>query len=334
MHLPIQLLSLRHEDADALKARWSGDEGSGVFEQENKDLRGIVLHDLDVTFPDGGGLSGFDFSHAALVNCTLENGEIRSRFALASFRGCRFVKCAFRGSEFTASRFSDCRFEDCVFVSDTRFAGCEFGKTQFKRLATDGVLFEDCSMDSNCAVDDPKVRKGPKAQKKAPEATPPETAPAEAQTAETEAAGAGVALEPDLLSGFYTEVSRAFGAGGVNSRKRDYFLKANDAKTTYQSAGLTKIGRHLLGDFAGYGVRPLRISLALLLVVIVFAVTFWRLTADLYGGFVLSFAGIFTMVSIAGVPWPYDWLFIVEGLLGMALFGLFIVSVANVWFDR
>jgi hypothetical protein len=142
-------------------------------------------------------------------------------------------------------------------------------------------------------------------------------------------------LDRKDVSGIYRGLKDAFQAGRVHPESRRYLFLQQQAYTRYNLTGyLDKAGALAWEWLAGYGLRPLRVLSAFvilyLLALIWFSLRLGRLDDSLIlsaGGF-LTFGAKTDLLNTLSL-WDHI-VYVVSAFLGISLIALFITVMANV----
>src|SRR6202035_551834 len=80
--------------------------------------------------------------------------------------------------------------------------------------------------------------------------------------------GWNLTFEKKELARIFQGIKEAYSAGGIAKQARTYFFRQNQAVTRHNSDTVwDRLGGHFLEFLTGYGVRPLRVLRALILLV-------------------------------------------------------------------
>lgn len=212
---------------------------------------------------------------------------------------------------FYGCRFEKAKFINCDFVENNAMTNCILIETEYKNCFYNNVLFSDCRFDVNTSLDTPKDK------------------PSSSFNAE---------LDKTYLAEIYKSIKKVYFSGGVFMESRQYFFKQKQSITRYNKKGkLSKIGNFLLEFITGYGIRPMRVLLSMLVIFILFSSIF----IDKLGfakGILLSAGAFFTFGANADylkyLNNIFKVLYISEAFLGISMTALFIVVLSNLWFTE
>jgi hypothetical protein len=292
--------------------QWDFENGRLGLLRDYCDLAGMKLQGEDIIFPEGDNFENIDFSSAELWHCKFTAASFPStHFDFARFYNVNFSGCTFALAWFYCCRFEKCTFEHCDFIDGNGFNNSKFISCTFLDCFFAENMFTDCQFDENVAV---RNHKGPLLFGLRQKAN---------QFKEE--------LKAERVSGIYRGIKESFEAGEVFPRYRKYFLIQRQAYTRFNEK--FKLRCYLWEFISGYGVRPFRVLIALL---IIFALsTAWFTTRiGFEDGLLLSSGALLTFGAKAEVLNNLSVLdrgiYIGSAFLGVSLVALFITVLGSV----
>lgn len=331
MFIPIYQLNIDNKEAKEAEDRWKQNNdtyryilelikrGAGEdflqkdfesgrlpFLRDMCDLRGFYIYRERITFPTDDNFEAIDFSYAQFQSSEIENCCFLSTFRFSKFHHCIFKNCTFHFSLFLGCIIRHCRFVNCKFTENTSMENCDFGDVVFDKCLYDEVIFNNCRFNANCKINDPKKPKRNEKNEFNRE-----------------------------LSSFNTSVSEAYKEGGIFDKSRLYYYKSRKARTRYNSNNIIcRLGGKIIELITGYGVKPARPLICLVLIVLIFTGIFYIRLGSVYSALTTSVNAILTMGDSSSLSCPFDVLYMIEGFLGVAIIGLYITLLANMWFSQ
>jgi hypothetical protein len=340
MFTPIHLLPrVDPEKRDLYQQRWEKDEGPDLrkkilqmirdgagedflqWEFENhqlgflesmNDLKGINIFEENFNFEgeDSGWFEAIDFSYAQFYHSKFRSAEFSpATLNFARIYNCEFVDCTFGFAGFYGSTLEKVKFTNCNFIEQNSFTNCDLRAVEFKNCFIPESIFGDCRFDASTTVNDP-IEKSHRAW--------------------------NLTFDKKQLATIFQDLKEGYSAGGVVKQARKYFFRQNQATTRYNSGGLRDsfVG-YLLEYLTGYGVRPLRVLMALILFVAL-GVGIFSPQVGFEDALILTAGGFFTFGGYVDLLkclsiW-YRVTYICTAFLGMFLTGLYVTVLANVWF--
>jgi len=291
---------------------WDFDKGKLGFLENKGDLKGINIFKKDINFPKGDNFEGIDFSYAQFYHSKFHNATfVESSFGFASLYNCVFENCLFAYNTFYGCTIEKVKFINCDFIENNAMTNCVLIETEYNNCFYSNVLFSDCKFDVNTSIDTPKDK------------------PSSSFHAE---------LDKTYLSEIYKSIKEAYFSGGVFMESKQYFFKQKQNITRYNKKGkLSKIGNFLLEFSTGYGIKPMRVLLSMLLIFILFSSVFiYKLGFS--KGILLSAGAFFTFGANANYLQYlnnfFKILYIFEAFAGISMIALFIVVLSNLWFTE
>lgn len=336
MFQPIHLLDTNTDELKKYQERWHTTEGYKIQEYiiekikngagedflqydyevgklsilENEwDLRGIEIWKLDITFPKHDTFEAIDFSYSRFWHSKFKNAAFvgGGGGAFTRIYNCQFINCLFYLCGWRGCTFENVEFVECDFMEHTYFVNCEFKNCEFTNCFLKENIFSDCLFDVNASINQLKKQ--------------------------TNNFGKFV-LDNKDLQGIYKGVKDAYGAGEVYDKYRDYFFEQKASETKYLKKGFSKIPAQIQESMTGYGVRPLRIVEWALFIILLFVnayILIFKQSVDV--ALITSLSAFATMGNVPNIS-LMNYLYLLESLLGIGLFALFITVLANVWFGE
>ena len=288
------------------------DKGNLGFLENKGDLKGVDIFKKDINFPEGDNFEGIDFSYAQFYHSKFHNANfIESSFEFARLYNCVFENCLFAFSTFYGCKIEKVKFINCDFVENNAMTNCVFNETKYKNCFYSNVLFSDCKFDSNTSLDAPKDK------------------PSSSFNTE---------LNKTQLAEIYKSIKEAYFSGGVFTKSKQYLFKQKQSITRHNEKGkFRKIGNFLLELITGYGIRPMRVLVSMLLFFALFSYAFIG-KLGFAKGILLSAGAFFTFGANANylqyLSNFYKILYIFEAFTGISMIALFIVVLSNLWFTE
>ncbi len=206
------------------------------------DLKGLHLQGESIQFPHGDNFEAVDFSYSRFWHSRFEGAVFSCRFSFARIYNCEFVNCVFVFNGFYGSTFEKCKFTHCDFFESNSLTNCDLREVEFNGCFIPENIFFDCRFDENTEIRDLA------------------TVPARMKNSE-------VRLENDRRAGISRGIKDGFTAGGVVTKARAYYFSEMQCLTRFNSRGIAdKISGYVLEYLSGYGMKPIRVLLAMLLI--------------------------------------------------------------------
>jgi hypothetical protein len=223
------------------------------------------------------------------------------------FHSVTFVRLNSYGAD-----FKDCKFIDCNFLERNTFSNCTFKNVEFINcfFATD--VFVDCKFDELTRI-----------------MGRPKRSHAHGKENMTR-----ITYDPQYDSPFYRGLRDAYEAGRISNLARICLFREKQALTRYNTPkGSQQLARYFLEYTTGYGVKPGRVLITVLILMTVFTSIF--VSAFGQKGFLLSAGGFFTFGANTGylenAALVYQLLYGLEAFLGVSAMSTFIVVLTNYW---
>jgi len=288
--------------------QWDFQEGPDLklIMEDEWDLKGIKIWELDINFPQEDNFENMDFSYAKFWHSKFKNATFSNTyFGFSKLYNCEFKNCLFGFTNFYGAKFEKVKFENCSFIEYNSFNNCDFIECEFDNFFTDRNLFIDCNFDVNTIVK--KISFKPIHDFR-------------------------IIFEKQNLSNIYKGIKDSYLSGEVFDKYREYYFKQKRSETKYTKRGMSKIGGYFVESLAGYGVRPL-FTLGFIIIVIFIFTLIYYFKFPLPKSLLMSLSALTTMGEVPNVC-PYNFFYILESTIGIFLFALFVTILANIWFSE
>jgi len=288
--------------------QWEFEKGTYLNRiMENQwDLKGIKIWQLNIHFPSVDNFVGIDFSYTEFWHCKFKNATFSSvYFGFSNFHNFEFEFCLFGFTNFYCVKFEKVKFKNCTFIEHNYFINCEFINCEFDNFFTEKNLFIDCLFNVNTKVKNISIKP---------------------------IHNFSVKLEKKNLPDIYKGIKDSYLAGEVFGKYREYFFKQKEAETQYIKSGISKLGSYLLKNLTGYGVKPLYTLRSLITIIVIFTLIY-SIKFPLSDSILMSLSSLTTMGEVPNIC-PYNFIYILESAIGICLFALFITILANIWFSE
>jgi hypothetical protein len=290
--------------------QWDYEQHNLGFLENESDLKGLNIFDEGITFPsDGSGwFEGTDFSYGQFYHSKFRRAVFSANVDFSRVYNCEFIDCFFSFNGFCGATLEKTKFANCDFIERNSFTNCDLKDVEFTHCFAPENVFVDCRFDANTRVTDPI--NNPNGRTK-------------------------IALEKKKQSKMFQGIKEAYTAGGVVKQSRAYFFRQMQAITRHNSEGWRdKLFGYVSESSAGYGVRPLRVLLALCALVVVGVAVFWP-RVGFSNALILTAGGFFTFGGYVDLLrnlsiWYRLW-YVASAFLGMILTGLYVTVLANIW---
>lgn len=276
------------------------------------DLKGLDLRSERIAFADTDNFKRKDFSYARFYDVTFERARFYNvTIEHATIRNCKFINCVFAFTSFYGVTLEKTQFVNCDFVEGDSITNCDLKGTRFDNCFLPNPLFFDCKFDELTIVDQLKTN-------------------ANRGWMET--------LDNKESAEIYKGIKEAFRAGQVVNQAQNYFLKERQAVTRYiRSRARDKLFGYFLEFTAGYGIRPSRVLLTMIVSLIAFSSPF-MMEFGISDGFLIGAGAFFTFGAnsdkLKMLGYGYRFLYIIEAFIGLSLIALFVTVLANKWFSE
>lgn len=280
------------------------------FLESQWDLRGIDIFGEDLQFDgeESGWFEAVDFSYAELYHSKFRHASFNSHFSFARIFNCEFIDCTFSFTGFYGTTLEKVKFLNCDFIEQNAFVNCDFRNAKLESCFIPENIFVDCRFDGSTIVTDP-IDKARRMN--------------------------NLTLDKRNQAQIFQGIKEAYTSGGIVSLARLYYFRQMQAITRFNCAGRLDAALGYLREWlAGYGVRPMRVLVAIL-VIFVFNFVLFSTKVGIRDGLVLSAGGLFTFGGyvelLRGLGLWYELWYVCPAFLGMALVGLYVTVWANVW---
>lgn len=284
--------------------QWDFEQGAFPMLEDFTDLRGLKLFEEEINFPTNtDNFEAIDFAFAEFWHCKLKGACFsNSSFKFARLYNTEFRECTFGFTNFFGCTLDRVRFIDCQFRENNTFTNCEFKSSSFSGSGFRSRIFFDCRFDEQTKISRPVSR--------------------------------GIAtLEKKDEADFYRGIRESYEAGDVSNAADDYLLAERKSITRNNTECLARKARgYFVELLAGYGVRPARVLVSMLVVLSVFSTAF-ALKFGRNDGLMLSSGAFLTfgaktdLLNSASLPWKIA--YIAESFLGVSLMATFITVLAR-----
>jgi|SRR5581483_104272 uncharacterized protein YjbI with pentapeptide repeats len=287
-------------------------EGNQDFFEDMWDLKGINISGEEINFPSADNFTAIDFSYASFYHSKLTNATFyNTAFYFTKIYNCEFINCIFAFAGFYGSTLEKTKFINCEFIEYHRITNCDFTEVKFENCFILQRPFFDCKFDEQTIINDPLDK--------------PLRMP-----------GNNLKLSKSDLAEIFKGIKESYMAGDVIKQARQYFFKERQSVTRYNSKNLReKINGYFLELITGYGIKPFRVLLAMLIVFLIFSIIFIS-KIGFSEGLLLSAGAFFTFGANTNYLQTLGTLFkivyIAEPFFGISLMALFITVLANYWF--
>lgn len=307
-----KILQMIRDGAGEDFLQWEFEKGRLGFLENMWDLKGVNIFKEDLTFSgdDSGWFENIDFSHAEFYHSKFRRATFSpSTMNFSRIYNCEFIDCTFSFSAFYGARFEKVTFRNCNFIEHNDFTNCDLREVEFNDCFVPDSIFTDCRFDTNTRVTDP-IDKPHRTWK--------------------------LSFDKKELAGIFHGITEAYLAGGVAKQALVYFFRKNQAITRYNSDNSwDRLRGYFLEFLTGYGVRPLRVLRALLIMVVT-GIAIFSTQVGFENALILATGGFFTFGGyvelLKGLSMGYRLLYILTSFLGIFLTGLYVTVQANVWF--
>jgi len=292
--------------------QWDSEQGKLEFLEDACDLRGINFWKEDITFPISDNFKGIDFSYAQFYHSKFRNATFLSTtFNFTRLYNFEFVNCVFSFTSFYGATLEKVRFINCDFIEHNSMTNCNFSESKCENCFFPTRLFFDCRFDETTAVDTPIDKPS--------------------STVKTR-------LNKTDLAEIYSGIKESYAAGAIFEKSRQYFLKQKRCITRHNAKNLwEKIGGYFLELIAGYGTKPIRVLITMLVVFVPYSLFFIH-KLGISKGLMLSAGAFFTFGAntnyLQTLYFCFKVLYIAEAFSGISLIALFITVLAKNWFEE
>ena len=283
--------------------------------ENSYDLNGFRFYQVEQDFAGegaGDNFKGIDFKHSQFSHCHFINAVFySSSLEFVTLFNCTFERCIFGFTSFLGAKIERCKFIECDFVESCSFENVEILNSVFdKCFLGETTPFRECYFDDRTLVQNMKMRSYH---------------------------SAGTFTPNVALAGYYASFQSAYEESGADELASNYFWKGRQAFTRHNSDMRGKVVGVVNELFTGYGVKPIRPIIAMLLIYAI-ATCLWTIAMPLEESILFTAGALFTFG--AGSEHLKDfgcWARIVYAGLsfcGIVFSGLFVATLANLWFRQ
>jgi hypothetical protein len=282
------------------------------FLEDEYDLKGIKFINEDIDFPCIDNFKVINFSYSSFYHSKFKNACFYvTHFTFSTIYNCQFENCIFSFGGFFGSTLEKVNFINCEFIDEFRITNCNFKTVEFQNCFFTSNIFSDCKFDETTIIYDPMEKSIRTSQ-------------------------GNTELDKREIAGIFKGIREGYIAGDVIEKERNYFFKERQAVTRYNTKGRwKKLTSYFLEMVAGYGIKPLRVLVALIISFIIFSAIF-MMELGFSEGILLSAGAFFTFGAnshLLSTLSPFFKIFyIMESFLGISLMAMFITVLANYWF--
>lgn len=279
------------------------------------DLRGFCFDQIVQDFGGNGAGSNFagvDFTYSEFRHCHFRNAVFfSSSLRFVRLYNCTFERCVFAFTSFLGAQVEKCRFTACDFPEACSFENVEVRNSVFDEcFLGETTPFRDCCFDDLTSVQNMNMRSY-----------------RHNMTSTSKAA----------LAGYYASFQSAYEASGADEKASRYFWEGRKAFTRHNSDCWGKVVGMVNELLTGYGVRPARPLIAMLLLYVIAAILWTsvmppRESMLFTAGALLTFGarsecldhlGYWARIAYVGLAF-----------FGIAFSALFVTTLANLWFRQ
>ena len=306
-----KILQMIRDGAGEDFLQWEFENHKLGFLESMWDLKGINIHGENLSY-EGEGAGWFeaiDFSYAQFYHSTFRRAAFNCEFSFARLYNCQFVDCTFSFNDFYGATLEKVKFTNCNFTERNSLTNCDCRALEFNNCFIPENIFIDCRFDANTTVNDP-IEKSLRAW--------------------------NLTFDKKQRAAIFQGINDGYAAGGVVKQARRYFFRQNQAITRYNSEAKwdCAVG-YFLEFLTGYGVRPLRVLRALILLVAL-GIGIFTTQVGFENALILTTGGFFTFGGYTDLLKSLSiWFrlgYIFTAFLGIFLTGLYVTVLANVWF--
>lgn len=277
------------------------------------DLRGLYLEDEHIKEQHPKTLQNVNLSYSFITHSKFTEVTFPEMlFHFATLRNITFINCIFKATSFYASRFQNVSFIDCDFIEHVDFRNCRFYDARFKNIFFETSIFYNCKFDEDTVIG----KLNPTSQN----------------------AKKQLIIDKKEYAELYKGIKNGYSDGSVINKQREYYFLERQSITRYNTDNLhTKFGNYFLEFIAGYGIRPIRVLLCMIIIFLVFSEIF--ITKIGFPAGLLMSAGAYLTNGtdtqyLENIGLLYQVLYIIESFLGIIFSALFITVMANLWFSE
>lgn len=220
------------------------------FLDNERDLKGINLSNIEVDCPKTDNFQGIDFSYSRFYNCHFNGCLFDATFLFTKFIDCTFEDCTFSNTIFKGSFFIDSQIKNVDFVNNGRIDNCEIENSKFSGYFFQRNLFSNCKIFNSSEIEKPQ---------KFPNKN-----------------WGDLEFNYQTLADFYSALSLGYSESKAIEKSSEKRFLSRQAYTNYNTKSkLRKWSRYLINEkIAGYGEKPSFILRASFLLVLLSAILF------------------------------------------------------------
>jgi hypothetical protein len=305
-----KVIAMIHDGAGEDFLQWEFEQGRLGFLEDMWDLKGLSIFSQQFAFKGGDTFEAINFSYAQFYHSKFDNAVFNCRINFARIYNCDFVNCLFSFNGCYSSVFENCRFTNCEFFEHNSFTNCIFKNVTFRDCFIPDRVFFDCNFDERTEI-------------------------GELTAIPVRMKSSGLRLESKERAEIYKGIREAFAAGEVVSKARAYYFKQMQCVTRFNTSGKgAKVAGYILEYLTGYGVKPVRVVLAML--VVFFMVTLWFSARVGFADGLLLVAGAFFTFGaksdlLNNMGLGSKLIYVATSFAGIGLTALFVTVLANKW---
>lgn len=281
--------------------------------ENDKDLRGIKLWGIEQHFKESKDcFNGIYFSYGEWVHCRFTNCIFYNcNMDFLTIFDCVFDRCTFAMTHFVGAKFENCTFMDCDFAEPCYWENGTFLNTSFKKCFLGQTTpFSECFFDDRTKITEMLFYSRHYGEK--------------------------VSVPSEAMSGYFNSFMMAYEASGAEVLANEYYWQARKAYTRNNLSGWGKYFSMINELFTGYGRKPLRPLLTMIIIYFI-GVSFFCLKMSFADSLLLTAGSLFTFGAGAnylenlGVEWRVFYIFL--AFLGVTINAFFITTLASTWFS-
>ena len=279
------------------------------------DLRGFSFWQIVQDFARegmGDHFKGINFKHSEFCDCHFKNAVFySSSLEFVSLYNCTFEGCFFGFTRFLGAKIEKSNFIACDFAEACSFENVQILNSEFRAcFLGEGTPFRECYFDDLTSVQDMKMCSYHFDK---------------------------VITSKAALAGYYASFQSAYEASGSDELTLEYFYKGRQAFTWHNSKGWEKVVGMAIGLLTGYGLRPARPIIAMLLL---YAIATWGYAVFMPLKESITFTGGALFTFGAGSEQMKDFgclariIYVALSFSGIVLSALFVTTLANLCFRQ
>jgi hypothetical protein len=275
------------------------------------DFRGLDFWTKQITSPQNFIFGeAINYSYARWIDSIFTRVDFGCNLSFSHLQNCSFKNCSFKYFDCYGAIFEACHFQNCDFLKTTSFVNCKFIGCKFENPFIDTILFIDCSFDNTTTFS--KNLENIRANDHYNESP---------------------VFHQRELPEIFKSIKNGYLAGDVYKQYRKYYFLQKKFERIFCKSLSEKAVSLTQEIITGYGVRPQNIFVVSMVTVALFS---WFYTMDSHttlNPWLMSFSA-FTTIGNIPLTFPFDFLFVLEGILGIGFGALFITVLANIWFSE